>query len=191
MRGLPDTIVRHPAGYAVAFTVDSQYHFTGPYNHKADGTYDGKDTGVNNAGALKGAEMLSRLVKEGVMPKGSTYADMEAGMAQGKLAMMISGPWAWENVAKAKINYGVALIPSVGGKKAAGYACALVQIISHIPGIIAPIFMGYIVQVTGHYTAGVITAGLVGILGACLFPLLYRGEKDHYQEPVTACPLEP
>lgn len=84
-----------------------------------------------------------------------------------------------------------AIPPDVGGKKAAGYACALVQIISHIPGIIAPIFMGYIVQVTGHYTAGVITAGLVGILGACLFPLLYRGEKDHYQEPVAACPLEP
>ena len=91
------------------------------FKQKADGTYAGKDTGVNNAGALVGAEMLNRLVKEGVMPKGSTYADMEAGMAQGKLAMMISGPWAWENVAKAKINYGVALIPSVGGKAAAPF----------------------------------------------------------------------
>ena len=91
------------------------------FKQKPDGSYFGKDTGVNNAGALVGAEMLNRLVKEGVMPKGSTYADMEAGMAQGKLAMMISGPWAWENVAKAKINYGVALIPSVGGKAAAPF----------------------------------------------------------------------
>lgn len=82
-----------------------------------------------------------------------------------------------------------AIPPDVGGKKAAGYACALVQIISHIPGIIAPIFMGYIVQATGHYTAGVITAGLVGIVGGLLFPLLYRGEKDHYREP-EACRLE-
>ncbi|MDU2063876.1 MAG: MFS transporter [Sporomusaceae bacterium] len=74
-----------------------------------------------------------------------------------------------------------AIPPDVGGKKAAGYACALVQILSHIPGIIAPIFMGYIVQATGHYTAGVLTAGLVGIVGGLLFPFLYRGEKDHYQ----------
>jgi sugar phosphate permease len=80
-----------------------------------------------------------------------------------------------------------AIPPDVGGKKAAGYACALVQMFSHIPGIIAPMFMGYIVQATGHYTAGVITAGLVGILGALCFPLLYRGEKDHYQEPVAIC----
>ncbi len=96
---------------------------------KADGTYDPKDTGVNNAGALVGAEMLTRLVKEGVMPKGATYADMEAGMAQGKLAMMISGPWAWDNLKKAKINFGVAKIPSVGGKAASpfvGYLGAMI-----------------------------------------------------------------
>jgi maltose/maltodextrin transport system substrate-binding protein len=99
------------------------------FKMKADGTYDPKDTGVNNAGALKGAEMLTRLVKEGVMPKGATYADMEAGMAQGKIAMMISGPWAWDNLKKAKVNFGVAKIPSVGGKAAApfvGYMGAMI-----------------------------------------------------------------
>lgn len=83
-----------------------------------------------------------------------------------------------------------AIPPDVGGKKAAGYACALVQIISHVPGIIAPIFMGYIVQATGHYTAGVITAGAVAIVGAFCFPLLYRGEKDHYQEPDLTCEIK-
>ena len=88
------------------------------FKQKPDGTYDPKDTGVNNPGAIKGAEMLNRLITEGVMPKGAGYADMEAGMAEGKIAMMISGPWAWENVEKAKIKYGVAKLPSVGGKKA-------------------------------------------------------------------------
>jgi len=99
------------------------------FKMKADGTYDPKDTGVNNAGALKGAEMLTRMVKEGVMPKGATYADMEAQMAQGKLAMMISGPWAWDNLKKAKVNFGVAKIPSVGGKPASpfvGYLGAMI-----------------------------------------------------------------
>lgn len=91
------------------------------FKQNADGTYNGKDSGVNNAGALKGAEMLNRLIKEGVMPKGASYANMEAGMAQGKVAMMISGPWAWDNVEKAKINWGVAKIPTIGGKKAAPF----------------------------------------------------------------------
>jgi maltose/maltodextrin transport system substrate-binding protein len=91
------------------------------FKEKADGTYNAKDTGVNNAGALLGATMLERLIKEGVMPKGAAYADMEAGMAQGKLAMMISGPWAWDNVTKAKINWGLAPIPTINGKKAAPF----------------------------------------------------------------------
>ena len=88
------------------------------FKRKADGTYDPKDTGVNNAGAVKGAAVLNRLIKEGVMPEEAGYAEMEAGMAEGKVAMMISGAWAWDNVRKAKINFGVAKIPSVDGKPA-------------------------------------------------------------------------
>jgi maltose/maltodextrin transport system substrate-binding protein len=101
-----------------------------PFKQKADGTYDGKDTGVANAGCLKGAEMLEKLIKEGVMPKGSGYADMEAGVAQGKVAMMISGPWAWENLMKANIDFGVTTIPSVGGKPATPFVGVMGAMIS-------------------------------------------------------------
>jgi hypothetical protein len=34
-----DTAIYHSKGYAIIFTADSQYHYTAPYNHKADGTY--------------------------------------------------------------------------------------------------------------------------------------------------------
>lgn len=99
------------------------------FKRNPDGTYNQADTGVNNAGAIQGAEMLNRLIKEGVMPKGATYADMEAQMAKGKLAMMISGPWAWDNLKKAKVNFAVAKVPSVGGKAASpfvGYMGAMI-----------------------------------------------------------------
>jgi maltose/maltodextrin transport system substrate-binding protein len=89
-----------------------------PFKKKADGTYDGKDTGVANAGCLKGAELLDKLIKTGVMPKGAGYADMEAGVAQGRIAMMISGPWAWENLMKANIDFGVTTLPGGAGKPA-------------------------------------------------------------------------
>ena len=82
------------------------------------GDADPKTVGVNNAGALKGAEMLERLIKEGHMPKGARYAEMEAGFARGEVAMMISGPWAWDNAKKAGIDFGVAPIPGVAGHAA-------------------------------------------------------------------------
>ena len=70
--------------------------------------------GVNDAGAVKGAELLSSLVKSGVMPKGATYSAMEAGFGKGEIAMMINGPWAWDNAKKAGIDFGVSTIPAVG-----------------------------------------------------------------------------
>ncbi|WP_062193037.1 maltose/maltodextrin ABC transporter substrate-binding protein MalE [Caldimonas taiwanensis] len=91
------------------------------FKQKADGTYDPTDTGVNNAGALKGAELIVKMIKDGVMPKGAGYADMEAAVNQGKVAMMINGPWAWDNLRKSKINFGVTKIPTVAGKKAAPF----------------------------------------------------------------------
>lgn len=96
-----------------------------PFKLKADGTYDAADSGVANAGAVKGAEVLDKMIKSGVMPKGASYADMEAGMSQGKVAMMINGPWSWDNLKKSNIDFGVARIPAVGGKKAAPFVGVL------------------------------------------------------------------
>ncbi len=86
-----------------------------------DGTYDAADTGVNNKGALQGVTLLDKMIKDGVMPKGASYADMDAGVNQGKIAMMINGPWAWDNLKKSKINFGTATIPKVGSKAGAPF----------------------------------------------------------------------
>jgi maltose/maltodextrin transport system substrate-binding protein len=37
-------------------------------------------------------------------------------MGQGKLAMTISGPWAWSNLTMKGIDFGLGQIPGVGGK---------------------------------------------------------------------------
>ena len=83
------------------------------FGRTAQGELDSKNVGVNNAGALKGAELLDRLIKGGTMPKGARYAEMEAGFARGQVAMMISGPWSWENAKKAGVDFGVAPVPAV------------------------------------------------------------------------------
>ncbi|WP_349744037.1 maltose/maltodextrin ABC transporter substrate-binding protein MalE [Roseateles cavernae] len=83
------------------------------FGRDAQGDYDAAQVGVNNPGALAGARMIERLLKEGHMPKGARYAEMETGFARGEVAMMISGAWAWDNARKAKIDFGVAPIPGV------------------------------------------------------------------------------
>lgn len=101
-----------------------------PFKQKADGSYDPADTGVNNAGAVAGVETIMKLINGGAMPKGAGYAEMEAGFAQGKVAMMINGPWSWDNAKKAKINFGVAMIPSVKGKAASPFVGVLGAMVS-------------------------------------------------------------
>jgi maltose/maltodextrin transport system substrate-binding protein len=86
------------------------------FGRTPQGELNTADLGVNNAGAVQGATLLQRLVQDGHMPRGARYSDMEAQFAAGKVAMMISGPWAWDNVKKVGIDFGVAPIPTVGGK---------------------------------------------------------------------------
>ena len=92
-----------------------------PFQRTASGDYSATDVGVNNAGAVKGAEMLAKLIDSGAMAKGATYAAMESGMNKGEIAMMISGPWAWDNLRKSGIEFGVAPIPAIGGKQSRAF----------------------------------------------------------------------
>lgn len=88
------------------------------YRKDASGNYDVHDIGVNTPGAVAGATVLQQLVQRGQMPKGAGYAEMEGGFARGDIAMMITGPWAWENAKRAHVDFGVAPIPAVAGHPA-------------------------------------------------------------------------
>ena len=65
--------------------------------------------------------MLERLIRDGHMPKGARYSEMEGAFARGQVAMMINGPWAWVNLKRTGVDFGVARIPSVGGKPASPF----------------------------------------------------------------------
>lgn len=101
------------AGGAAAFPKD------------ANGDYDVKKTGANSDSAVKGGEIIASLIEKGVMPKGVTYPVAEAAMNKGESAMFITGPWAWENLRRSKINFAVAPLPSVAGKPAVPYVGVL------------------------------------------------------------------
>jgi len=82
------------------------------------GGLDARKVGVNTAGAVEAAEMLRGLVSNGQMPRGANYADMEGGFSRGEVAMMITGPWAWDNARRSRIDFGVAPVPGLPGRPA-------------------------------------------------------------------------
>jgi maltose/maltodextrin transport system substrate-binding protein len=75
--------------------------------------YDLKSVGVADGGAVEGLSRIIALIDAGVLPKSVSYSAVEDLMGRGKLAMMISGPWAWSNLIKNGIDFGVAPIPGV------------------------------------------------------------------------------
>lgn len=112
---------------AIGWETESPY-FTWPlmsaggayvFRRKLDGSFDARDTGINHPGAVRGAEYLMQLMKVGALPEGGqSYGEAEEAMKSGKQALWITGPWAWDALSKAKINYGVAVLPTLDGKPA-------------------------------------------------------------------------
>jgi maltose/maltodextrin transport system substrate-binding protein len=85
------------------------------FGRNAVGAFDPKQTGVNQPGAVKAAEQLAAWLDSGLLPRGAGYAQMESAFNRGEVAMMISGPWAWDNLRRNGIDFGVAPIPSLLG----------------------------------------------------------------------------
>ena len=111
---------QHPGVTTILWDYNSPYYSwgilasAGGYVFGNNGTdYDLKSVGVADPGAVAGLSKIVALIDAGVLPKGVSYGAAEDLMAQGKLAMMISGPWAWSNLIKSGIDFGLAPIPGV------------------------------------------------------------------------------
>ena len=81
---------------------------------KSDKGYDLGDVGVACPGAIDALSKIIKLIDAGILPKSISYSATEDLMSQGKVAMTISGPWAWANLMKTGIDFGVAPIPRCG-----------------------------------------------------------------------------
>jgi maltose/maltodextrin transport system substrate-binding protein len=101
-----------------------------PFRKTAKG-YDVQDIGVNNSGAVLGLEAIVELIHIGVMPRGASYSVSDQKMTGGELAMMVSGPWAWANLQKSGIDFGLASLPGVGGNPGRPFVGVLTALINH------------------------------------------------------------
>ncbi|PKH09338.1 maltose/maltodextrin ABC transporter substrate-binding protein MalE [Moritella sp. Urea-trap-13] len=82
---------------------------------KTDSGFDGKQIGVNSKAGIEGLQFLVDLVKNDVISPDMDYAVSEGEFNRGRVAMTINGPWSWANIEKSKINYGVAVLPTLKG----------------------------------------------------------------------------
>ena len=92
----------------------------GGYVFGKDGT-DPKDVGLNNQGAIDGIEYAKTWYAK--WPKGLQDTKGAANFIQtqfqeGKTAAIIDGPWKASSLKEAKVNYGVATIPTLSNGKA-------------------------------------------------------------------------
>lgn len=101
------------------------------FKRQADGRYDTADVGIDHPGALVGGRLLQRFVAEGVLPAGGMAGNAaELAMQAGKQAMWITGPWSWEGLRRAGIDFGVAPLPTIAGKPARPFVGVLGAMIS-------------------------------------------------------------
>ncbi|QUM88373.1 maltose/maltodextrin ABC transporter substrate-binding protein MalE [Moritella sp. 36] len=88
----------------------------GGYAFKANANgYDVKDAGVNNAGVKNSMQLVQKLLADKVISPDMDYSVSESEFIKGNVALTINGPWAWGNIDKSEINYGVAQLPRFNG----------------------------------------------------------------------------
>ncbi len=84
------------------------------FKQKADGTLDPNDIGLDNEGAVQGAEYLRKFI-DNTAPSSifgdDGFAEIDKLFVTGQVAAVITGPWALDDYAKSGLNYGVAPLP--------------------------------------------------------------------------------
>ncbi len=92
--------------------------------------YDVKDAGLDKKGVVDAMNFVKGLVDKGVISADMDYSVSESAFNQGKTAMTINGPWAWGNIEKSGINYGVTTLPKFNGQSSKPFVGVLTAGIS-------------------------------------------------------------
>jgi len=83
-----------------------------------DGTFNPHALGLDSPGGIAGAQLIERMLRDGVMPSGIDWAGMTTLFKEGRAAMVLTGPWSIADFRAARVNYGIATIPTIGGRPA-------------------------------------------------------------------------
>lgn len=122
------------------------------FARQADGSWNAADIGIANEGSRRGMAMLKRLVDEGVVPRTATYAESEAAMNEGRVAMTINGPWAWNNLRQSRLDVTASALPGLGrgpGRPMVGVLGAMITTASRQPVLAAEFIERWLLSPAG------------------------------------------
>ncbi|MGA4450296.1 maltose/maltodextrin ABC transporter substrate-binding protein MalE [Ectopseudomonas chengduensis] len=80
---------------------------------KQGGIYDLADVGVATPGAIAGMQALKQLLDDGVLEPGDDYASALEGFKQGRIAMIVNGPWVWNELRDAGLDFAIDHVPGI------------------------------------------------------------------------------
>ncbi|HKM57252.1 MAG TPA: maltose/maltodextrin ABC transporter substrate-binding protein MalE [Chthoniobacterales bacterium] len=113
----------HPGVATILWDLNSAYYTWGMLASgggfvfgKKGTDYDLRNVGIATPGAIEALNQLVGLIQQGILPKVCAYSETEDLMGKGRLAMMISGPWAWSNLIQKGIDFGLSPVPGVNGQ---------------------------------------------------------------------------
>lgn len=86
------------------------------FGYDKEGKLNPCDVGLDSPGAIAGAEVLDSLFEEGLIPAGLDWDTWTSLFTEGRIAMVITGPWFVGRAKAAGIDIGVAPIPPIQGK---------------------------------------------------------------------------
>jgi arabinogalactan oligomer / maltooligosaccharide transport system substrate-binding protein len=82
-----------------------------------NGVPNPQDLGLNNDGAVEGAEYIAKWYQEGLFPNGIIGENggqtLDGLFTEGKVAAVMNGPWAFQGYREAGIDIGVAPLPTL------------------------------------------------------------------------------
>ncbi|WP_336365991.1 maltose/maltodextrin ABC transporter substrate-binding protein MalE [Marinobacter sp. C2H3] len=98
----------------------------------ANDAYDLADVGVATDGAVAAVAGIRRLMDQGVLEPEDDYGRMMTGFKEGRIAMIINGPWAWSEIRDAGIPLGIANVPTATGAPGRPFVGVLAAGISEV-----------------------------------------------------------
>ena len=89
---------------------------------KADRVYQLADVGLDSRGAIKGVSTLNALFKAGVIEEtdGQDWGAMMQDFKDGNVAITINGPWTWNELNAAGVNWTLGKFPAVDSSSGFG-----------------------------------------------------------------------
>jgi maltose-binding protein MalE len=86
------------------------------FGYDAEGKLNPCDVGLDSPGAIAGAELFQSLFAEGLIPAGLDWDTWTSLFTEGRIAMVITGPWFVGRARAAGIDIGVGPIPPYKGQ---------------------------------------------------------------------------